>query len=76
MGVLFPTLSGEIPDAHGTVLAWLVADGASVYAGQLVADVCVGEDTGQVAAPTDGVLRRGIPEGGVCQQGTILATIE
>lgn len=76
MGVLFPTLSGEIPDAHGTLTAWLVTDGTPVYAGQLVADVRVGEATGQVAAPADGVLRCGVAEGKVVQQGTVVATIE
>lgn len=75
-GILFPTLNGEVPDATGTVLGWLVTDGTSVYAGQLVADVRVGEATGQVAAPTDGVLRCGVAEGGVVQQGTIVARIE
>lgn len=74
--VVFPTLAGKKPDAHGTVAAWLVPDGNRVRPGQLVAEVHVEEASGQIAAPAEGELRRIVAEGQSVRQGTVVAFIE
>lgn len=74
--VVFPTLDGKVPDARGILVAWLVADGAHVRPGQLIAEVRVGRAAGQIAAPADGVLRHRADEGMTVRQGRSVAIIE
>lgn len=73
---MFPTVDAKVPDARGVVTTWLVAEGEHVRAGQLLADVRVGEATGQIAAPAEGTLRRVVREGESLRQGEVVAVLE
>lgn len=75
MPMVFPTLDRRVLDATGTLSAWLVAEGVTVRAGQLVAEVQVGDASGQIAAPADGTLRRQVDEGENVRQGTVVAIL-
>ena len=74
--VPFPPLSQERPDAQGVVATWFVDDGASVVAGQLLAEVQVDKVTVEVPAPDSGVVHLLVAEGDAAHQGEAIATIE
>lgn len=74
--VVFPTLDGKVPEAVGVLAEWLVADGAHVRPGQLLAEVRVGRAAGQIAAPTAGGLSHRVGKGQRVRQGGVVAEIE
>lgn len=74
--LVFPPLSTQRPDADGVVTRWFVADGESVRAGQLVAEVQVDKVDAEVVAPVGGVLRVLVPEDGTAQQGTAIGRVD
>lgn len=74
--VLFPPLSTQRPDAEGVVTRWFVADGETVSAGQLVAEVQVDKVDAEVVAPAGGVLRVLVPEDGAARQGAAIARVD
>jgi len=74
--VLFPPLSQKEPDAEGVVATWFVDDGASVSAGQLLAEVAVDKVDVEVEAPAAGLVRILVAEGGAARQGAVIATID
>lgn len=75
MDIVFPTLDEDTPEAPGVVSTWFAQDGASVRAGELLAEVQVSKISGEVTSPADGVLRCRVGEGEVTTQGTVLAQL-
>ena len=73
--VLFPRLSEQQPDAEGVVATWFVDDGATVTAGQLIAEVAVDKVDAEVFAPADGAISIVVTEGQAAPQGGAIATI-
>lgn len=74
--VLFPLLSTAKPEAEGVVSTWFVDDGASVAAGQLLAEVMVEKASVEVPAPVAGVVRLLVAEEAAVAQGSVIARIE
>ncbi|MFI7063751.1 lipoyl domain-containing protein [Kribbella sp. NPDC050124] len=74
--VPFPALSTERPDAEGVVATWFVGDGATVTAGQLLAEVQVDKVSADVTAPVGGVVRLLAAEDAAVTQGSSIARIE
>jgi pyruvate dehydrogenase E2 component (dihydrolipoamide acetyltransferase) len=72
--VVVPQLSISMEEA--TVSRWLVADGASVAAGQLVVEVETDKATVELEAPVDGLLRIVAREGAVVAVDGVLAELE
>ncbi len=75
-------VSVQVPDevwgdveAEGLLNRWAVPDGASVQAGQVVAEVVIVKSTLEVEAPAAGVLRILVPEQGTFARGQALAEI-
>ena len=73
--VLFPALSKETPDAEGILSTWYVAEGASVAADQLLAEVQVDKVAADVLAPAAGVVHLLVEEEATVTQGTPIARI-
>ena len=74
--VLFPPLSKEQPDSEGVVATWFVADGETVQAGQLLAEVQVDKVAAEVPAPAPGVVHLLVAEEATVTQGAPIARIE
>jgi pyruvate/2-oxoglutarate dehydrogenase complex dihydrolipoamide acyltransferase (E2) component len=74
--VAFPTLSTEKPNAEGVVSTWFVADGDTVAADQLLAEVQVDKVSVEVPAPVAGVVRLLVAEEATVQQGAPIARID
>lgn len=74
--VVFPPLSKEAPDAEGVLVSWYVADGASVAADQLIAEVQVDKVAADVVAPSAGVLHRLVEEEATVRQGEVIGRID
>ena len=72
----FPELSKEDPQAEGVLVTWFVADGETVQADQLLAEVQVDKVTVEVPAPNAGVVHLLVPEDAAVRQGTPLARVE
>jgi pyruvate/2-oxoglutarate dehydrogenase complex dihydrolipoamide acyltransferase (E2) component len=73
--VVFPAMSKDDADAEGVVATWFVADGETVAAGQLIAEVAMDKVDMEVTAPAAGVVRLVIAEGGAVRQGETIASI-
>ncbi len=69
--VTVPKLNNN-DDAY-LLTAWLADDGATVTAGQPVADLETSKVTEELAAEAAGVLRRLRPEGAECRPGDVIA---
>jgi pyruvate/2-oxoglutarate dehydrogenase complex dihydrolipoamide acyltransferase (E2) component len=74
--VLFPPLSKETPDAEGVLATWVVSEGASVAADQLLAEVQVDKVSAEVSAPAAGVVRLLVEQEAAVRQGMPIARIE
>lgn len=74
--VLFPPLSKETPDAEGVLATWFVADGTTVSADQLLAEVQVDKVSAEVPAPVGGVVHLLVKEEETVKQGTPIARID
>lgn len=74
--LVFPAMSRADADAEGVVATWFVADGETVTAGQLVAEVAMDKVDMEVTAPAAGVIRLAIAEGAAIRQGGVIASIE
>lgn len=74
--VVFPALSKETPDAEGVLATWFVAEGASVAADQLLAEVQVDKVSADVVAPAAGVVHLLVDEDTAVRQGTTIARID
>lgn len=72
----FPAISADYPDAGGTLTAWLVADGATVTAGQEIAEVTVSKAIGTIESPAAGTIRLLVATEANVLQGTAIARIE
>ena len=72
--VLFPALSKE-SDAEGVLATWFVADGATVRADQLLAEVQVDKVAAEVPAPHAGTVALLVKEGDAVPQGAPIARI-
>ncbi len=73
--VVFPTLAKERPEAEGVVSTWFVDDGATVAAGQLLAEVMVDKAAVEVSAPAAGVVHLLVAEEDTVTQGAVIARI-
>lgn len=73
--IRFPRLSDQDPDGEGVVATWFVDDGATVAAGQLIAEVAVDKVDAEVFAPADGAISIAVAEGGPAAQGSVIGTI-
>jgi pyruvate dehydrogenase E2 component (dihydrolipoamide acetyltransferase) len=61
---------------HGTLVKWLIAEGASVKAGAEIADIMTEKITSKVAAPTAGtVLKIVVAKGTKVPVGAVLAVV-
>lgn len=60
---------------EGTILAWLVADGAEVSAGQPIVEIETDKATEIVEAPADGAIRLLVQEGEIVPVDTPIAEI-
>lgn len=74
--VLFPELSQEQPDAEGVLATWFVADGDTVAADQLLAEVQVDKVAAEVTAPVGGTVRLLVAEDETVRQREPIARIE
>jgi len=74
--VPFPALSKESPAAEGVVATWFVADGETVQADQLLAEVQVDKVAAEVPAPRAGVVHLLVGEEATVTQGTPIARID
>jgi pyruvate/2-oxoglutarate dehydrogenase complex dihydrolipoamide acyltransferase (E2) component len=73
--VTFPMISEHYPEAGGTLLAWSVANGATVHAGQVLAEVSVNKAVGEIEAPAAGVITLLAAVDDVVLQGRAIARI-
>ncbi|MGM0385826.1 MAG: lipoyl domain-containing protein [Actinomycetota bacterium] len=73
--VVFPVLTKDKPDVEGVVSTWFVDDGATVAAGQLLAEVMVEKAAVEVPAPVAGVVHLEVEEEAAVAQGAVIATI-
>ena len=74
--VVFPTLSGEDPDAEGVVATWFVREGDQVAADQLLAEVAVDKVSVELLAPTAGTVHLLVEEEDVVTQGAVIARVD
>ena len=71
--VLLPQLSLGMEE--GRLVAWLVADGAAVAAGQAIAEIETDKATAELEAPSAGVLRHVAEEGAIVRVEAAVAEI-
>ena len=74
--VLFPPLSKESPESEGVVATWFVADGDTVAADQLLAEVQVDKVAAEVPAPRAGTVHLLVAEEATVVQGAPIARID
>lgn len=74
--VVFPTLSGEDPDAEGVVATWFVREGEPVAADQLIAEVAVDKVSVEMLAPVAGTVHLLVEEEEVVKQGALIARVD
>ena len=74
--VVFPTLSGEDPDAEGVVATWFVREGDQVTADQLLAEVAVDKVSVEMLAPVAGTVHLLVEEEDVVTQGAVIARVD
>jgi pyruvate/2-oxoglutarate dehydrogenase complex dihydrolipoamide acyltransferase (E2) component len=73
--VPFPQLSKDSPEAQGVLSTWFVADGATVRADQLIAEVQVDKVSVEIPAPQAGTIQLLVKEGDAVAQGAPIARI-
>ena len=73
--VLFPTLSTESPETEGVLATWFVAEGETVAADQLLAEVQVDKVSAEVPAPAAGTVHLLVAEDDPVVQGRPIARI-
>ena len=73
--VAFPELSEAEPDKEGIVATWFVAEGETVTAGQLVAEVQMDKVSVEVYSPADGLVHLAVAEQVPVRQGQVIATV-
>jgi pyruvate/2-oxoglutarate dehydrogenase complex dihydrolipoamide acyltransferase (E2) component len=75
MDITFPQLSEAEPDKEGVVATWFVAEGETVTAGQLVAEVQMDKVSVEVYSPADGLVHLAVAEQVPVRQGQVIATV-
>ena len=60
---------------EGILTSWRVADGATVTAGELIAELAIEDLTHGVVAPADGILRQLYDVGEIIDPGAIIGEI-
>ena len=73
--VLFPVLSKESPGTEGVLATWFVAEGETVAADQLLAEVQVDKVSAEVPAPVAGTVHLLVAEDDPVVQGSPIARI-
>lgn len=74
--VPFPALSQKDPNAEGVLATWFVADGQTVRADELLAEVQVDKVAVEVPAPVGGVVHLLVGEDEAVTQGRPIARID
>jgi pyruvate/2-oxoglutarate dehydrogenase complex dihydrolipoamide acyltransferase (E2) component len=74
--VLFPRLSQNEPDAEGVLATWFVSDGDQVASGQLLGEVMVDKVSGEVLAPSAGLVHLLVSEDQTARQGEVIARVD
>ncbi len=74
--VPFPAVADKGPGSEGVVSTWFVADGDTVRADQLIAEVQVDKVATEVPAPAAGTVHLLVPEEAVVKTGDVIARIE
>lgn len=62
-------------DIEGSLLTWIYPDGASVKAGDVIAEITVEKLQVDIAAPADGVLSHAINEGDLVSKGAKIGAL-
>ena len=75
MDITFPQLSEAEPDKEGVVATWFVAEGETVTAGQLLAEVQMDKVSVEVYSPADGLVHLAVAEQVPVRQGQVIATV-
>ena len=75
MDITFPQLSEAEPDKEGVVATWFVAEGETVTAGQLLAEVQMDKVSVEVYSPADGLVHLAVAEQVPIRQGQVIATV-
>ena len=75
MDITFPQLSEAEPDKEGVVATWFVAEGETLTAGQLVAEVQMDKVSVEVYSPADGLVHLAVAEQVPVRQGQVIATV-
>lgn len=73
--VTFPSMSSQ-GGGTGVVATWFVAEGESVHADQLIAEVAMDKVDAEVLAPVDGTISLEVAEGGEAAEGSVIALIQ
>ncbi len=73
--ILFPMMTGDASEP-GVLATWYVADGESVAAKHLLAEVAIDKVDAEIYAPAAGTVRLRVEEGDEVAQGAVIAVIE
>jgi pyruvate/2-oxoglutarate dehydrogenase complex dihydrolipoamide acyltransferase (E2) component len=71
----FPILAKESPETQGVLATWFVAEGETVAADQLLAEVQVDKVSAEVPAPAAGTVHLLVAEDDPVVQGSPIARI-
>jgi pyruvate/2-oxoglutarate dehydrogenase complex dihydrolipoamide acyltransferase (E2) component len=74
--IVFPTLSGEDPDAEGVVATWFVREGEQVAVDQLIAEVALDKVSVEMLAPVAGTVHLLVEEEEAVKQGALIARVD
>jgi len=62
-------------DIEGSLLTWIYGEGASVKAGDIIAEITVEKLQIDILAPCDGVLSHAIQEGDLVSKGAVIGRL-
>jgi pyruvate/2-oxoglutarate dehydrogenase complex dihydrolipoamide acyltransferase (E2) component len=72
--VVDPVIAGDEEEVE--LASWLQPDGATVEAGQLIAELNVAKATVEIAAPVSGRLQHHVTAGAIVAPGQAIASID
>ena len=62
-------------DIEGSLLTWIYGEGASVKAGDVIAEITVEKLQIDIQAPADGVLAHAVQEGDLVSKGAVIGRV-